>query len=72
MGRISVALISNGVRLAQGNAFYLGGNAATSGTFGAERGVAWSPAARRLFACGLWIMFIFYSQPKFHKIIYTL
>lgn len=52
MGRISVALISNGVRLAQGNAFYLGGNAATSGKFGAERGVAWSPAARRLFALG--------------------
>ena len=52
MGRLSVALISNGVRLAQGNARYMGGNAATSGAYNAERGVAWSPGARRLFAKG--------------------
>lgn len=47
-----MALISNGVRFAQGNAYYLGGNATTSGAYCAERGVAWSPGARRNFAFG--------------------
>ncbi len=47
-----MALISNGVRLTQGNAFYLGGNAATSGAYCAERGVTWSPGARKLFSKG--------------------
>jgi len=40
------------VRLSQGNAYYLGANASTSGAYGAERAVAWSPGGRKLFAIG--------------------
>lgn len=47
-----MALISNGVRLAQGNAYYSGGNAATSAAYTAERAVMWSPGSRRRFAYG--------------------
>lgn len=47
-----MALIVNGVRLAQGNARYMGGNAATSGAYNAERNVSWSPGARKNFAIG--------------------
>lgn len=47
-----MALIGNAVRLAQGNAFYLGGNATTSAVYNADRAVSWSPGARRCFAFG--------------------
>lgn len=47
-----MALIVNGVRLTQGNAYYLGGNAATSSTYTAERATSWSPGSRKRFAAG--------------------
>jgi hypothetical protein len=47
-----VALISNGVRLAQSNAFYYGGAAATGGLFTAERATWRSAGARKRFAAG--------------------
>lgn len=47
-----MALIANGVRFTQGNAYYMGGNATTSARYCAERATMWSPGARRRFAYG--------------------